>query len=98
MTAVQTAAGKDPVIIGKPSKTMFEHIKERYVLTDLLILTKINTISMHHTMLFCIFSCNFVLLVLQHSISYCPVVCYQIMIFETVNFYLCSMQGNITNC
>lgn len=30
MRAVQTAAGKEPVVIGKPSKTMFEYIKERF--------------------------------------------------------------------
>ncbi|VDK77760.1 unnamed protein product [Onchocerca ochengi] len=28
--AVETAAGKEPIIIGKPSKTMFEYIKERF--------------------------------------------------------------------
>ncbi|MCP9264391.1 NipSnap protein [Dirofilaria immitis] len=28
--AVQTASGKEPIIIGKPSKTMFEYIKEKF--------------------------------------------------------------------
>ncbi|VDO79205.1 unnamed protein product [Onchocerca flexuosa] len=36
--AVETAAGKEPIIIGKPSKTMFEYIKERYIFASLLIL------------------------------------------------------------
>ncbi|CAG9529588.1 unnamed protein product [Cercopithifilaria johnstoni] len=30
MRAVQTAADKEPIIIGKPSNTMFEYIKERF--------------------------------------------------------------------
>ncbi|EFO25592.1 4-nitrophenylphosphatase [Loa loa] len=30
MRAVQTAADKEPILIGKPSKTMFEYIKEKF--------------------------------------------------------------------
>lgn len=37
MRAVQTAADKEPTIIGKPSKTMFEYIKERYIIFNFIL-------------------------------------------------------------
>lgn len=70
MRAVQTAADKEPVIIGKPSKAMFEYIKDRYIFTDLVILTEISCKSIYRVMVFFIFVCSSMLFV-PHSIFNC---------------------------